>query len=210
MRKVILFMVISLDGFVGGPNGELDWEVRDEEANRYLITDLLGTVDTMLLGRVLFQGFQQAWPAMASDPSSPKELVDFAHWIESSPKIVFSKTLEKVEWQNSRLALVNSNDDITREIARLKERPGGDMVVFGGARFAQTLSSLGLIDDYRLKLQPVVLGNGLSLFREVKNRIDLKLVKSQVFKSGVVALYYQPPAKDGEKLNIGTLGANAS
>ena len=136
---------------------------------------------------------------MASDPSSPKELVDFAHWIEKSPKIVFSKTLEKVEWQNSRLVSVKSNGDITKEIARLKQQSGGDMVVFGGARFAQTLSSLGLIDEYRLKFQPVVLGNGLPLFKEVKNRINLKLTKSQMFKSGVVALYYQPPGKDREK-----------
>jgi dihydrofolate reductase len=97
MRKVILFVVVSLDGFVGGPNGELDWEVRDEEVSKSLIGDLLATVDTMLLGRVLYQGFQQAWPAMASNPSSPKELVDFAHWIEDTPKVVFSKTLGKTE-----------------------------------------------------------------------------------------------------------------
>src|SRR5438876_1691901 len=109
MRKVILFMVISLDGFVGGLNGELDWENRDPEVSRYLIPDLLSTVDTMLLGRVLFQGFEEAWPAMASNTSSPKELVDFAHWVEDSPKIVFSKTLDKVGWKNSRLVSAKSN-----------------------------------------------------------------------------------------------------
>jgi dihydrofolate reductase len=192
VRKVILFIVVSLDGFVGGPNGELDWEVRDEEVNRSLIGDLLSTVDTMLLGRVLYQGFQQAWPAMASNPSSPKELVDFAHWIEDTPKIVFSKTLEKTDWQNSRLVSVKTDDDVAKEVVRLKEQPGGDMVVFGGARFAQTLSRLGLIDEYRLKLQPVALGTGLPLFEDVSGRAALRLVKSQVFKSGVVALCYQP------------------
>jgi dihydrofolate reductase len=192
MRKVILFMVVSLDGFVGGPNGELDWEVRDEEVSKLLIGDLLATVDTMLLGRVLYQGFRQAWPAMASDPSSPKELVDFAHWIEGTPKVVFSKTLEKTEWQNSRLVSVETDEDVAKEVARLKEQPGGDMVVFGGARFAQTLSRLGLIDEYRLKLQPVALGSGLLLFKDVESRVGLKLVKSQAFKSGVVALCYQP------------------
>src|ERR1700674_3497206 len=165
MRKVILFMAVSIDGFVGGPKGELDWEVRDEEVSRYLVTDLLSTVDTMLLGRLLYQGFEQAWPAMASNPSSPKDLVDFAHWIEDSPKIVFSKTLKNVAWRNSRLVSVKNNDDVATEVAKLKLQSGGDMVVFGGARFAQTLVQMGLIDEFRLKLQPVVLGTGLPLFK---------------------------------------------
>src|SRR2546422_6198468 len=111
MRKVILFMVISLDGFVCGPNGELDWEHQDEEVSRYLIPDLLSTVDTMLLGRVLYQGFEQAWPAMAKDPASPKDLVDFAHWVEDTPKLVFSKTLNKVTWKNSKVISVKDDDD---------------------------------------------------------------------------------------------------
>jgi dihydrofolate reductase len=189
MRKVILFMVYSLDGFVGGPKGELDWESRDEEVSRQLVPEFLSTVDTMLLGRVLYQGFQQAWPAMAKNPASPKELVDFARWIEDTPKVVFSKTLGNVEWKNSRLVSVKSDDDIAKEVTKLKQQSGGDMVVFGGARFAQTLSGLGLVDEFRLKLQPVALGTGMPLF---KSRVNLKLIKSQAFKSGVVALYYQP------------------
>jgi len=182
-------MAYSLDGFVGGTKGELDWESRDDEVGRSLVPEFLSTVDTMLLGRVLYQGFQQAWPAMAKNPASPKELVDFAHWVEDTPKVVFSKTLEKVEWKNSRLVSVKSDDDIAKEVSRMKRQSGGDMVVFGGARFVQTLSRLGLVDEYRLKLQPVALGAGLPLF---KSRVNLKLVKSQAFKSGVVALYYQP------------------
>lgn len=192
MRKVILFMAVSIDGFVGGPKGELDWEVRDEEVSRYLVTDLLSKVDTMLLGRVLYQGFEQAWPAMASNPSSPKDIVDFAHWIEDSPKIVFSKTLQKVGWRSSRLVSVKDNDDVAAEVAKLKQLSGGDMVVFGGARFAQTLVQMGLIDEFRLKLQPVVLGAGLPLFKDVKGRVNLKLAESKVFQSGVVGLYYLP------------------
>ena len=189
MRKVILFMVYSLDGFVGGPKGELDWEDRDEEVSRDFVNDMLSTVDIMLLGRVLYQGFEQAWPAMAADPSSPKEIVDFAHWIEDTPKIVFSKTLDKIGWKNSRLVSVNSDEDIAREVSKLKQQPGGDMVVFGGARFAQTLVQLGLIDEYRLKVQPVALGGGLPLFN---GRVNLKVIKSKAYKSGVVGIYYQP------------------
>lgn len=192
MRKVILFMVVSLDGFVCGPNGEFDWEIRDEAVSRYLIPDLLSTVDTILLGRVLYQGFEQAWPAMAKDPSSPKDLVEFAHWIEDSPKVVFSQTLEKVAWKNSKLVRIEDDHDIVEEVARLREQQGGDMVVFGGARTAQTFAKLGLIDEYRFKLQPVALGVGRPLFKDIKDRMNLKPIKSKEFSSGVVALYYQP------------------
>ena len=191
MRKVILFMTYSLDGFVGGPKGELDWEIRDDEVGRFMVSDMHRTVDTMLLGRVLFQGFSQAWPAMASNPSSPKDLADFAHWIEDSPKMVFSQNLDKVGWKNATLISVASDDDLSREVQNLKQQQGGDMVVFGGARFAQTLSRLGLIDEYRLKVQPIALGAGLPLFSSTR-RTKLQLVKSKDFSSGVVVLYYRP------------------
>src|SRR5271166_2853309 len=188
MRKVILFMVISLDGFVGGPKGELDWESRDEEVNRDFVSDMLSTVDTMLLGRVLFQGFEQAWPAMASNPSSPKEIVDFAHWIEASPKFVFSKSMKKIGWKNSMLVTFNTDADIVKAVNSLKQQPGRDMVVFGGARFAETLVRLGLVDEYRLKVQPIALGEGLPLFKE---KTKLKLTKSKTYGSGVVGLYFE-------------------
>ena len=196
MRKVILFMTYSLDGFVGGPNGEMNWESQDEEVGRVLIPDLLSTVDTLLLGRTLYQGFHQAWPAMAADPSSPNELVDFAQWIEDTPKIVFSTTLQSVDWKNSKLVRVSNDDDIAREVTELKkQQSGGDMVVFGGARFARTLNKLRLIDEYRLKLQPVALGSGLPLFNGNKDRLQLKLTKSRAFGSGVIGLYYEPRSK---------------
>ncbi len=191
MRKIILFMHMSLDGFIAGPNGELDWATKtDDVMGKYLITDLLNTTDTILVGRVLYQGFEQAWPAMASNPNSPKDLVDFAHWMEDTPKIVFSNTLEKVEWKNSKIIHVKDDNDITKEIIRLKQEPGGDMVLFGGVKFAQTLVRLELVDEYRFKLEPVVLGSGKSLFQDVKDKMKLKLVKSKVFDP-VVTLYYK-------------------
>ncbi len=191
MRKIILFMHMSLDGFIAGPNGELDWATKtDDVMGKYLITDLLNTTDTILVGRVLYQGFEQAWPAMASNPNSPKDLVDFAHWMEDTPKIVFSNTLEKVEWKNSKLIHVKDDNDITKEITRLKQEPGGDMVLFGGVKFAQTLVRLELVDEYRFKLEPVVLGSGKSLFQYVKGKMKLKLAKSKVFDP-VVTLYYK-------------------
>lgn len=190
-RKLILFMIISADGFIGSANGQLDWEMRDEEESKLLIRDLLTTADSMLLGRVLYQGFAQAWPAMASNPKSPKSLVKFAKWIERSPKFVFSKTLKKADWKNTKLIAAKNDKDIITEVNLLKHTSGGDIVMFGGVRIAQTLSRLGLIDEYRLKMQPVILGKGLPLFKDQKGRMDLKLVRSRVFSSGVAALYYQ-------------------
>lgn len=192
-------MHVSLDGFIARPNGELDWATRDDETmGKYLIGDLLSTVDTMLLGRVLYQGFASYWPAAATNPSTPKDLIDLAHWIVNSPKIVFSKTLEKAEWKNSRLVKVKDHHDPAGEVAKLKQQPGGDMVVFGGARLAQTFTELGLIDEYRLKLEPVVLGSGKPLFKNIKDRINLRLLKAKTFDSGVVGLYYEPDKKAKE------------
>src|ERR1700712_3767965 len=119
MRKIILFMHVSLDGFVGGPNGELDWAtMNDDEMGQYMGDDLLKTVDTMLLGRVLYQVFNQFWPSLATNPpaSTPQEIVDFANWIVDSPKIVFSRTLESVEWNNSTLI----KENVAEEIMKLK------------------------------------------------------------------------------------------
>ena len=185
-------MVYSLDGYVCGPNGELDWENRDESISRDMIPDLLKTVDSVIIGRVLYEGFSQAWPAMAKDPNSPNDLVEFANWLIDAPKYVISKTLEKAEWNNSTLITVKDDEDIVREVKTLKEQEGGDIVLFGGARLAQTLVRLNLIDEYRFKLQPVVLGKGMSLFKDLESRMKLKLVRSKGFDSGVVSLYYTP------------------
>jgi dihydrofolate reductase len=188
MRKVILFMHVSLDGFVCGPNGEQDWmTMNDDEMGKYLASDLMATVDTMLIGRVLYQGFASFWPTVATDPAHPKELIDFANWMENTPKIVFSKTLQTVEWKNSRLA----QHDLANEIAHLKQQPGGDIVVFGGASLVAALTESNLVDEYQIKLEPIVLGVGKPLFRHVEDRIKLTLVKSKAFDSGVVGLYYQ-------------------
>ncbi len=105
MRKVILFMHVSVDGFVCGPNDEMDWvTMNDGKIGEYLIPELQKTVDTMLVGRVLYQGFQQYWPTVPENPNSPAELVEFAHWMINTPKVVFSNTLKELNWKNSRLA----------------------------------------------------------------------------------------------------------
>jgi dihydrofolate reductase len=192
LGKLILFMVVSLDGFVGGPNGQLDWEVRDPEVGAELVPEFQRTVKTIVIGRVLYQGFQKAWPAMAADPKSPKELVDFAHWLEDTPKVVFSTTLTTLAWGNSRLYSPKGDADIVRKISEMKHSDSGDIVVFGGARLAQTLARLGLVDEYQLKIQPIALGAGLRLFEDLPGRAKFKLLRSKAFPSGVLGAYYGP------------------
>jgi dihydrofolate reductase len=187
MRKVIAFMHMSLDGFVSGPDGAMDWLHHDFETDGYLIADLQSTVDTILTGRVTYQSFASAWPAMAANPQSPKELVEMAHWMEDTLKVVFSKTLEKVEYGNSILA----KGDLAEEVARLKQQPGKDLVIFGGASIAATFAHLDLIDEYRLKLEPVVLGSGKALFSDGQARTNLKLLKTTPSNTGMLALYYE-------------------
>ena len=191
MRKVILFMVLSIDGYVCGPNGELDWESQDDAVSEEMVPEFRSTSDTMLIGRNLFEGFEQYWPMAAKDPKTPSALADFAHWVEDTPKIVFSSKLDKVGWKNAELAKVNNDDDVIAKINELKQQPGGDMVTFGGAQFAQTLVRLDLVDDYRFKLQAIALGKGRALFQDLPDRRPLKLNKAKSFDSGVVALYYQ-------------------
>ncbi len=189
MRKIILFMHMSLDGFVSGTHGELDWvTMTDQIMDKELIGDLLKTVDTMILGRVLYQGFQEAWPTIAENPESPKDLVEFANWIENTPKYIYSKSLIESSWKNSRFITVKENADIVKHVEELKNQEGGDIVIFGGAQIAQTFAELSLIDEYRFKLEPVALSKGKELF---KTKTNLKLVSAKQQQSGVVTLVYK-------------------
>ncbi|MER5426523.1 dihydrofolate reductase family protein [Streptosporangium roseum] len=176
MRKVVLLMHVSLDGFVGRSDGDLQWIFpdMDDDLTEWTI-DSLRRMDTHVLGRVNYEEQSGHWP-YSTDRLAPL--------INNATKIVFSGTLEKVEWNNSRLA----TGDVTEEIAQLKQRPGTDIFVPGGARFAQSVSRLGLVDEYRLIVHPLVLGSGLPLFTDP---IDLKLLSSREFSTGAVALTYR-------------------
>jgi dihydrofolate reductase len=188
MRKVIAFMHMSLDGYIAGANNEQDWmTMTDDDMGRYLAGDLLKTVDTMLVGRKLFQGFASFWPTMINNPNIPADLSDFARWMEDTPKVVFSNTLKEAGWKNASIA----SKDIAGTIADLKAQPGGDMVTYGGAELAQELTRLNLIDEYRLKIEPIVLGKGKPLFKDLDQRIRLKLTHSKSFSSGVIGAYYE-------------------
>ncbi len=178
MRKVLWQMMMSLDGLMEGPNGELDWHVTGDEFAEY-VAGMPKSIDTILFGRVTYQMMAQYWPS-STEPE--------AAMMNDLPKLVFSKTLEKVEWKNSRLVKGN----IAQEIAKLKQQPGKDIALIGSTDLATTFIRLGLIDEYRIFLNPVVLGRGNPMFKNLKDRMALKLVNSQPFRSGNVLLYYQP------------------
>ncbi|MFL5625031.1 MAG: dihydrofolate reductase family protein [Ktedonobacteraceae bacterium] len=190
MRKVIVTMWITLDGFIAGPNGEMDWVMVDDEMGKYE-DDIVSSADTLMLGRVTYESFAGAWPKVPENPSVSEGEKEYARKLNAMRKIVFSKTLEKAEWNNSKLM----REVIPEEIEEMKHEPGKDMLIYGSASIVQTLTNLGLIDEYQLLVHPVVLGSGKPLFKNIKDRQNLKLIKTKTFPSGVVGLYYQPDKK---------------
>ena len=181
-------MHTSLDGYVCGPRDELGWVSMNEEGiDEFLFSDLQKRVDTILIGRKMYQDFEQYWPSVRENPNSLPGMVEFAHWMSDITKIIFSNTLLELNWNNSKLA---SADPFTT-VQNLKKEPGGDMLIFGGTALAAHFVTNNLIDEYRIKLEPLVLGNGKSLYRDITERIKLKLINSKIFDSGVAGLYYQ-------------------
>ncbi|HMH10764.1 MAG TPA: dihydrofolate reductase family protein, partial [Candidatus Nitrosopolaris rasttigaisensis] len=186
-RKVILSNMVTLDGFFEGPNKELDWQIVDGENKEYAI-DLLSKVDALLFGRVTYQLMADYWPAAATNPSTPKSDLEIADKMNNLPKIVFSKTLQEVKWNNSRLV----KENIAEEISKMKQQPGKDMVIFGSGSIVSTFMQHGLIDEYRIIVNPIVLGNGNPLFKGINGKQNLKLLNTKVFDSGIVILFYEP------------------
>jgi dihydrofolate reductase len=180
MRKVSLGMNVTLDGLVAGPNGELDWVFRTMSPDMgEWVTEFLRTVDTILLGHTTYLQQAATWPSQTGE---------MANLLNSHTKIVFSKRLTTLEWNNARLASANAAE----EIARLKQQPGKNIYVSGGATLAQSLSREGLIDEYNLVMHPIALGRGMPLFKDLSHPLDLKLVSTKTFASGSVGLTYLP------------------
>ena len=183
MRDLIYSMSVSLDGFIAGPDGEIDWSVPDEELHRFHNQRVRET-GASLLGRRLYETMLY-WETADENPSATDYELEFARLWKDTPMIVFSKTLEKVEG-NARLA----TDGVAEEVARLKEEPGQDLAV-GGAGLASTLMKAGLIDEYGLFVSPVVLGGGTPYFPALDERIHLELVETRTFGSRVVYVRYR-------------------
>lgn len=186
MRRVISFMHVSLDGFTSGPNGELEWAIVDNELNPY-IDELIGKVGTAVYGRNTYLGMYSYWPTVLTDPNADPRDLAHARWVDNVSKVVFSSTLTHADWKNTRII----KDQITEEVAALKREPGGDIMIFGSPGLTHTFMKLDLIDDYRLFLNPIVLGGGTPLFQDMTAWTKLKLSETQAFQNGVVSLHYQ-------------------
>ena len=182
MRRVLLQMGLSVDGIVaGGPQGGTEAGARDEdEAVRTWKVKSLHQVGTHIMGRVTYEQMAAHWPF-----NGPAE---YADPMNNTPKVVFSKTLLKAEWKESRIA----RGDLTEEIARLRSEPGKDIMAHGGATFVQALSRRGLVDEYRLVIRPVALGSGMPLFKDLPVPLQLRLVDSKDFGDGTAIRVYEP------------------
>ncbi|MPZ49554.1 MAG: dihydrofolate reductase [Dehalococcoidia bacterium] len=186
MRKLKLQMQISVDGYVAGPNGEMDWMVWDwDDGLMEYVSALTEPVDLILLGRKLAEGFIPAWKERSGGVSDEPEA--FVRFVNETPKVVFSRTLDQSDWENATLA----KGDLAEEIGKLKAASGGDIIAYGGGEFVSDLIRNGLIDEYHLFVNPAAIGGGMSIFRE-QSKAPLKLVSATPFECGIVALFYAP------------------
>lgn len=187
MRKLILFANTSLDGFMGGKDGDLTWMLNDEEMDLDFSRAIVERADTILTGRATYESFEEAWPARAADPSFPSQFAHLARWMVETPMVVFSHGTPTLGMKNARLA----TEGIAEEVAKLRTEPGGDMAIFGGASTVQQVVRLGLVDEFWFKIMPVAVGQGLGIFTQLDTLADLKLVWSKVYPSGTVGLRYE-------------------
>jgi len=188
MRKLKLQMQLSLDGFVAGPNGEMDWMTWnwDDEIKDY-VNKLHEPVDTILLGRKMTDGFISHWKNIVSgDPKD--EQYPFAKIMYDTAKVVFSKTITESMWDNTVVA----NGDIIEEVNKLKNKPGGDIITYGGAGFASSLIKHNLVDEYHIFLNPAAIGNGMGIFNKLEQKLAVQLVKAIPFPCGITTLVYKP------------------
>jgi dihydrofolate reductase len=183
MRRLILQMMVSVDGYFEGPGREIDWHNVDAEFNDLAIS-FLDTVDTLLFGRVTYELMAGYWPSEHAVKDDPI----VAGKMNALRKVVVSRTLNRVAWNNSTLV----KGDLIDEVRKLKQQPGKDIAVFGSSDVAVALVPHGLIDEYRIMVNPVILGSGKSLLRSLDRRQKLKLLESKVFRSGNVLLCYRP------------------
>lgn len=184
MRKLIAAINMTLDGFCDHTAG-----IADEELHQHY-TDLLSNAGTLIYGRITYQLMESYWPAVLKNPTGNKAIDEFALAIDRIPKIVFSRTLKSVEWKSAKLA----TKDIKEEVLELKQsRHGGTKdILVGSPSLIVALTQLGLIDEYQLCVHPVILGHGLPLFKNINDKIILKLLKTKTFSSGAITLYYKP------------------
>jgi dihydrofolate reductase len=188
MRNVLLFMMVSVDGYFEDAEGSIDWHNTDEDFNEFS-SEQLDAVETLLFGRVTYELMASYWPteaAIADDPGVDGRM-------NAKPKIVFSNSLESVDWEHTTLV----HGDAAEELRKLKQEPGGDMIIFGSSTLAASLTAAGLIDEYRIIVAPIALGAGRPVLGGITTQVPLELVSAKPFRSGNVLLTYRPASARG-------------
>ena len=184
MRKLIAAINMTLDGFCNHTA-----MIADEEIHQHY-NELLSNADTLIYGRLTFQLMESYWPSVVKNPTGNKPMDEFAVLIDNISKIVFSRTLKNVDWKNTQL----KREVIKEEVLELKQQAGKNILV-GSPSLIVALTHLDLIDEYQLSVQPTVSGGGLPLFKNIRDRINLKLLKTKTFGCGAVSHYYEPAKK---------------
>jgi dihydrofolate reductase len=187
MRKLILSMQVSLDGFVEGPGGDMSWLAKDDPEQWADVFGMLQSVDLLLLGSVMWPEYREFWKRALTDSSASSNEVAYAKLAEKTKHRVFSNTINDAGWENATIV----KGPIAEEVASLKKENGKDIQVVGGAKFATTIIGAGLVDEYRFTINPVILGGGKSIFREQHLKQFLKLVSTKSLSSGVIIARYQ-------------------
>jgi dihydrofolate reductase len=184
MRKIIAAINMTLDGFCDHTAMNADEEIHQH------YNELLRNADTLIYGRITYQLMESYWPSVVKIPTGNKPMDEFAVLIDNISKIVFSRTLNNVDWKNAKLA----TKGIKEEVSALRQQAGKDILV-GSRSLIVALLNLNLIDEFQLTVQPIILGNGLSLLKNISDRINLKLLKTKTFSAGSITLYYEPAKK---------------
>ena len=186
MRNLIFFMHTSLDGFVAGPKGEMNWIKVDEEMFDFVAT-MTDTADTALYGRVTYEMMQSYWPNAGEQPNATKHDKEHSKWYNNVSKVVLSRTIQETGFHNTKVI----GDQLSDNINKLKQQEGKNILIFGSPRASQSLLNEGLIDEFWLFVNPIILGRGMPLFKDITGTTKLKLVESKTFACGVIALHYR-------------------
>jgi dihydrofolate reductase len=187
MRKVKLWIGMSFDGFTSDANEKLDWlaPLAPSPDGFRIFKELRRETDTILVGRVNYEGFFQYWPKIQQDPKAPAHEVEISRWLDEVPKVVFSTTLREVKWKNSRLAHGSAEE----EVSALKRAPGGDILIQNSTRLTQCLLARDLVDEIHVVVAPVAVGQGRALFANVGKKVELEIVSTKRFESGAIAYH---------------------
>jgi dihydrofolate reductase len=178
-------MHTSLDGFVAGPNGEMDW-INVDDAMFDFVATMTEQADTALYGRITYEMMQSYWPTAGEQPNASKHDIEHSAWYNTVSKVVLSKTIDETGLHNTKVI----SDQLEDNINTLKQQEGKNILIFGSPAASQSLLNEGLIDEFWLFVNPIILGKGMPLFKDITGTTKLKLVESKTFASGVIALHY--------------------